>query len=676
MGGPAVSATAPASGVNPVRPGETTAWFSAVLELMTLRVEEIRTRWAARRRPESVHDHVDDVLSAAAERPRPAPGAISEGVADDLRMAHLASTLGLSQPETQWVALLAAVQLEPHLCRVLGYLDDDSVPAEPSPAIAAAIWGWPDGWWPGAGSAVTRWALGAPVRGGDFDPRTPWLLEPDITAFLAGRPGWWSEGGGLTLRTTALASAQPADTPARCLHPDLLSRTTAAAAAAAGGSLLVEIVGPQGSGRRTLLLQLCRELGRDALVVEPGTPLIRSLRTAALTQASAMFELGEGEAEPAVDDRAGALTLVARVSAGIGSPQAAGLPGHANRPVRLSFGLPDLDRPARLGLWRASSHCPAPRAVADWTLTPGQIAAAVAAAPLGPAAVTAACRHRPGGLPASLLSAVTSPYDWEDLVVAEDIGRQLRDLENQVRLQTGVLDEWGLARLTPQSRGTAALFAGPSGTGKTMAAQILARSLELDLYRVDLAQVVNKYIGETEKRLSDLFDQCEHANVMVLFDEADALFGQRTRVRDAHDRFANIEIDYLLQRIESFNGVAVLATNRKADLDQGFLRRLRVIVDFRPPNHDERRRLWALALPELTPSGSALTSHVDRDWLADNIELTGAEIKVVSLNAAYLARAEHRPIEHQDLLAAARLELAKHGTVLRTERQHRQVATR
>ena len=412
MGGPAVSATAPAPEVSPAGPGETTAWFSGVVELMTLRVEEIRTRWAARRRPESVHDHVDDVLSAAAERPRPPPGAISEGVARDPRMARLASTLGLSQPETQWVALLAAVQLEPHLCRVLGYLDDDSLPAEPSPAIAAGIWGWPDGWWPGSGSAVTRWALGAPARGSDFDPRTPWLLEPDITAFLAaqmvvrrGRPG---------PADPALAPADPAGTPARCLYPGLLSRTTAAAAAAAGGSLLVEIVGPQGSGRRTLLLQLCRELGRDALVVEPGTPSIRSLRTAALTQASAMFELGEGEPEPAVDDRAGALTLAARVSPGIGSPRAAGLPGHANRPVRLSFGLPELDRAGRLRLWRASSRRPAPRAVADWTLTPGQIAAAVAAAPLGPAAVTAACRHRPGGLPASLLSAVKSPYGWED----------------------------------------------------------------------------------------------------------------------------------------------------------------------------------------------------------------------------------------------------------------------
>ena len=141
-----------------------------------------------------------------------------------------------------------------------------------------------------------------------------------------------------------------------------------------------------------------------------------------------------------------------------------------------------------------------------------------------------------------------------------------------------------------------ALFAGPSGTGKTMAAQVLARSLGLDLYRVDLAGVVSKYIGETEKHLREVFEACERAPVLLLFDEADALFGKRTQVSDAHDRYANIEIDYVLQRMEQFDGVAVLATNRKGDLDTAFVRRLRFIVDFAPPSPLERERLWRLAL--------------------------------------------------------------------------------
>ena len=146
-----------------------------------------------------------------------------------------------------------------------------------------------------------------------------------------------------------------------------------------------------------------------------------------------------------------------------------------------------------------------------------------------------------------------------------------------------MLDDWGFARLTSLGRGTTALFAGPSGTGKTMAAQVLARSLGLDLYRVDLAGVVSKYIGETEKHLRELFEACERAPVLLLFDEADALFGKRTQVSDAHDRYANIEIDYVLQRMEQFDGLAVLATNRKGDLDTAFVRRLRFIIDFAPP---------------------------------------------------------------------------------------------
>ena len=179
-----------------------------------------------------------------------------------------------------------------------------------------------------------------------------------------------------------------------------------------------------------------------------------------------------------------------------------------------------------------------------------------------------------------------------------------------------MLDGWEFRRLFPHGRGVTALFAGPSGTGKTMAAQVLARSLDLDLYRVDLAEVVNKYIGETEKRLAAVFDECERSNVMVLFDEADALFGQRTRVRDAHDRYANIEIDYLLQRLDTFRGVAVLATNRKSDLDPAFLRRLRVIVDFVAPAPAERLRLWQLALPSRTSAGEPVTGELDHEWLA------------------------------------------------------------
>ena len=192
-----------------------------------------------------------------------------------------------------------------------------------------------------------------------------------------------------------------------------------------------------------------------------------------------------------------------------------------------------------------------------------------------------------------------------------------------------------------------------------MAAQVIARSLGLDLYRVDLAGVVNKYIGETEKRLREVFDACEHAGALLFFDEADALFGARMQVKDAHDRFANIETNYLLQRIESFDGVAILATNRRNDIDQAFVRRLRFVIEFMAPRADERLTLWRRALPSHAPGGEPLLDDIDWRLLADRLEMTGAEIKNTVLAAAFLARAEGERIGMRHLLGAAQRELAK-----------------
>jgi SpoVK/Ycf46/Vps4 family AAA+-type ATPase len=210
-----------------------------------------------------------------------------------------------------------------------------------------------------------------------------------------------------------------------------------------------------------------------------------------------------------------------------------------------------------------------------------------------------------------------------------------------------------------------ALFAGPSGTGKTMAAQVLARRLGLELYRLDPAQVVNKYIGETEKRLKAIFDECDRAHFLLLIDECEGMFGQRFASKDAHDRYANLEIDYLLQRLERFQGVAVLSTNRKGDLDPGFLRRIRFILDFMPPGPAERAQIWADSLPPRSPSGEELLDSPDWRELAERVPMTGAEIKLAALNAAFLARALSQKIGLPHVLEAVRRELAKKGQTLR-----------
>jgi SpoVK/Ycf46/Vps4 family AAA+-type ATPase len=234
-----------------------------------------------------------------------------------------------------------------------------------------------------------------------------------------------------------------------------------------------------------------------------------------------------------------------------------------------------------------------------------------------------------------------------------------------VRLRGPVLEDWGFDRLNHLGSGLVALFAGPSGVGKTMAAQVLARDLGLRLFRVDLAGVVDKYIGETEKRLRSAFAFAERPGVLLLFDEADALFGTRTQARDSHDRYANLEINYLLQRIETFEGVAVLATNRKSELDPAFRRRLRRIIDFLPPGPVERLTLWKLCLPDLTPSQERLCEGIDHELLADKLSLNGADIKAAALGAAFLARAEGTPIRMAHVLAATQREMAKHGQALR-----------
>jgi SpoVK/Ycf46/Vps4 family AAA+-type ATPase len=301
---------------------------------------------------------------------------------------------------------------------------------------------------------------------------------------------------------------------------------------------------------------------------------------------------------------------------------------------------------------------------------PAEVAVASQVTSAGESAVLGVCRRLLLAGTPELLTQLPLPYTWNDLVISARTYQHLREVDEQARNRDEVLDGWGLRRLTSMGAGLTALFAGPSGTGKTMAAQVLARSLGLDLYRVDLAGVVSKYIGETEKHLKAVFDACERAPVLLLFDEADALFGKRTEVSDAHDRYANIEIDYVLQRMEAFDGVAVLATNRKGDLDSAFVRRIAFIVDFAAPNAVERERLWRLALDGAArPAGAVLVGALGWSTLAGEFDLTGAGIKSAALAAAFLARTDGTQIEMHHVLAATRRELEKQGQIMRPGRR-------
>ncbi|EHK64595.1 ATP-binding protein [Achromobacter arsenitoxydans] len=260
-----------------------------------------------------------------------------------------------------------------------------------------------------------------------------------------------------------------------------------------------------------------------------------------------------------------------------------------------------------------------------------------------------ASRRRLDGLAQRLAPAAR----WDDLVLPEPQLSVLRQIAAHLRQRYRVHQDWGFAAAQSRGLGLATLFTGESGTGKTMAAEALARETGLDLYRIDLSAVISKYIGETEKNLRRLFEAAEDGGAILLFDEADALFGKRSEVKDSHDRYANIEISYLLQRMESYRGLAVLTTNLKSNLDGAFLRRLRFVVQFPFPDLEQRARIWGGVFPAATP-----TRGLDPRQLA-RLNLTGGSIRNVALNAAFLAADAGTEVTMAHVLQAAHAEAAK-----------------
>jgi vesicle-fusing ATPase len=252
-----------------------------------------------------------------------------------------------------------------------------------------------------------------------------------------------------------------------------------------------------------------------------------------------------------------------------------------------------------------------------------------------------------------LAERIESGVGWEDLVLPPDRLEQLRDIAVHVRRAALVHERWGWAAKGTRGLGVAALFAGPSGTGKTLAAEVLATELRLDLFRVDLSQVVSKYIGETEKNLRRIFEAAEAGGAILLFDEADALFGKRSEVKDSHDRYANVEVSYLLQRMEAYRGLAILTTNMRSALDAAFMRRLRFVVDFPFPDAGLRGAIWSRIFPAATP-----TAGLDPARLA-RLAIAGGGIRSIALNAAFMAAEAGQPVGMLHLLHAARREYAK-----------------
>ncbi len=563
-----------------------------------------------------------------------ARGAFEEAVAGSRRVFRaslrqpvpfslVADAAGLEDAEAEVLALLCAVELEPRRQRLLAYIQDDVTRRRPTLHSLLHLLG-PDHPGPLAVAPDARLRRAGLV---DVAGEGPWA---DRTVAVHPTVIWALVGDGSR-------------------DPDLpVAATTVAAPGGDDGAALVVVSGED--RMRRLQAAVAATAGSLFLV----TPAPRDeYQWAAVVRAATLRRLG---VVVEVDDQ---LATDGRQVIDRADHLAWAIVSRHDLPVDQLPRRPWLARVAGAEAptdeeWAAAFGAGTPR---SHPLSAEQLdLVATAFAAVG-GDLDAAVRRLAAGHIDRLARRVRPERTWDDLVLPPDQLAQLKDLAARYRNRATVYDEWGF-RPAP-SAGVVALFAGPSGTGKTLAAEILAGDLALELYKLDLAAVVSKYIGETEKNLDQVFDAAAAGNVVLFFDEADALFGKRTEVSDAHDRYANVEVAYLLQRLESYDGVVVLATNLQKNIDTAFLRRLHALVEFPVPEEPERRRIWERNLVPQAPLGD-----LDLDFLARQFTLTGGSIRNATLAGAFLAAETGSPITMEALMLGLRREFQKMGRLV------------
>lgn len=610
-----------------------------------------------------------------------------------LPLTALAERFALSPLESQLLIVALAPEIDLAYETLYGYVQNDVTRRRPTVALACELFA------PEEGEPLALRALFAPERPlrrerllklvEDAQEREGPIagrylkLEDSIAAFLLGTPSLEEK-----LLELSELPAQVSNLGRLALSGATLRELRAAGAAAEHGGLIA-LAGPAGSDHRAAAAALAAELGRPLLTFDV-TGALRSAEPFATLLALALREarlhgaalLGEGfDAVLSEDQRAGLAAFEHAVGRAT-FPVLVSLQG-AWDPAELTLELPTCritcgvpDAPERALLWRnalghegtglsrevlgtvAERFALAPREIRAAARRAGFLAAARGAAQ-SPSATDLHAGARAVGRAGlgRLAQKLEGRHTFEDLVLPRRAFQGLRDLSASLAHRERVHGAWGFGARLGLTPGISALFAGASGTGKTMAAGILARELGVDAYRVDLSAVVNKYIGETEKNLAKVFDEAERSHALLFFDEADALFGKRSEVKDAHDRHANIEVSYLLQRLESSSAIVILATNFKANLDDAFARRLAHVIDFPFPDREHRERLWR----RMFPSEAPLAGDVDFEFLARQFELAGGNIKNVALAAAFLAADEGGEIAMRHLIVATARELQKIG---------------
>lgn len=580
-----------------------------------------------------------------------------------LRLRELADTFGLSALDLDLLLVALAADLDQRFEQLFGYLNDDVTRRRPSVAVALALCGEPLT----SAGARARLLSGPLISGGLLaveDPERPLpgralrvpdrvvghLLgddtpEPDLAAVLAGQPVVsWGDAGPL----------------ARALNAGVRLAYLREPATGSGRVLAAEAL--RSTGFDAVLLDLTRLAAeRDSLRLAQAAIREARLRAAglvagplaAVSDHPALLEALHAEPQPVL--------LVG---------DAAWDPAWTTRPPLL-VEVPVSTSPERSDLWRAAlgplNGLDVAAATSAFRLRPEQVARAAGSAQIqatlaADGRITAShlgagARAENGSALDRLARRVEPVVGWDDLVLPDAVLLALQEVALRAKHREKVLGDWTMRPGAGRGHGVAALFAGDSGTGKTMSAEVVAQDLGLDLYVVDLATVVDKYVGETEKNLERIFTAAAGVNGVLLFDEADAVFGRRSEVKDAHDRYANIESAYLLQRMETFDGLAILATNLRANIDEAFTRRLDVVVDFPLPDAAHRGVLWDRCL------GRTLGRAADLDlaFLGKAFELAGGAIRSAAVTAAYLAADDGGTVTMRHLVTAVQREYRKLG---------------
>jgi hypothetical protein len=605
---------------------------------------------------------------------------------DMLRLRRLARLFGLGALDCDILLVCLAPEVSLKYEKLFAYLQDDMTQRRPTVDLALELLCES---LPERMAARARLEPDAPLRraalvecfdesaaGRSALPARRLRLDPRVAAYLLG-------SDAVDDRLRAWVELVPARRPASGSRELELYLGRAERVLRAEGPALLRLVGSGAGLRRRWAEALCARLGLTMLAVdcaaleprgEEAAALLRLVAREARLQDAAVYFDEAGAAPQGAARRVIAEIARERLAFAACREEAeadAYLSNRAPPPIAVAPPAPD----ERARLWRealgegaaAEVVSEIPALAAQFRFGGEEIAELAQAARVGAlwrgatesaaADLFESCRERSRPRLGTLARRAAAHRDWRDLVLPEDAHRQLREICDGARHRAQIMETYGFGRKSPGGRGLSVLFAGPSGVGKTLAAEVMAQDLGLDLYRIDLSAVVSKYIGETERNLAQVFGAAEEASAILFFDEADALFGKRSEVQDAHDRYANVETSYLLQRMEDYRGISILATNLRRNMDDAFTRRIAHIVQFPAPEPAERLRLWRGVFPEETPRADDL----DFEFLAQAFTLTGANIKTIALTAAGFAAAERGSVAMRHLVRATRREFQKLG---------------